>query len=175
MKTFNINESSINTITNDNFNAELVIDTWGFISGINIANLNGSKRISVRNTFEILRKALDRYGISDLKAVERNDALTKYVNGSHYIKNKDINEINEELMEKIKLKMPKQPWKPRVHVDVIKEIGCTGNQFFYAINKLISDGYYYRQVDGVLYDLGDNVVAVDEDRVDLSTLKLIDK
>lgn len=175
LKTFNINESNINTITNDNFNSELVIDTWGGISEINIANLNGSKRISVRNTFEILKKARDRYGITDLKAVERNDSLTKYVNGSHYIKNKDINEVNEELIEKIKLKMPKQPWKPRVHVDIIKEIGCTGNQLFYAVNKLISDGYYYRQVDGVLYDLDDNVVAVDEDRVDLSTLKLIDK
>ncbi|WP_336993848.1 AIPR family protein [Lelliottia amnigena] len=175
LTTFNINESNINSIANDDFNSELILDTWRVVNEMNIININSSKRISMRNVFEILKKTADKYNISDLKVVERDSALTKYVNGSHYIKNKDVTELNEKLIREIKSKMPKQPWKPRVHVDIIEEIGCTGNQFFYVINKLISEGYYYRQVDGVLYDLENNVVAVDEDRVDRSTLMLIDK
>lgn len=175
LMTFNINESNLNTVTMDNFNSELIIDTWRVINEMNIINLNSSKRISIRNVFEILKKSANIYGISDLRVVERDVVLTKYVNGTHYIKNKDVTGINEELISEIKGKMPKQPWKPRVHVEIIKEIGCTGNQFFYVINKLISEGHYYRQMDGVLYDLDNNIVAVDEDRVDRSTLKLIDK
>jgi hypothetical protein len=68
--------------------------------------------------------------------------------------------------------LPKQPWKPGMHHDIIKKLNCTTSEYFDAVKLLIADGYCNVQKDGVVYDDDGNIIAFDEERVNAETLKL---
>lgn len=80
--------------------------------------------------------------------------------------------ITEDLLNKVRLALPPQPWKPGVHREIAAEIGCDPSTLYAAVNRLVDDGVLYRQKDGVLYDPEGNVVTFDPERVDPETLSL---
>ncbi|MDP9993724.1 hypothetical protein J2W28_004185 [Variovorax boronicumulans] len=81
--------------------------------------------------------------------------------------------VSEDIVEKIKLSLPPQPWKPGLHKKISAEVGCDIPSYFAAVDRLIEDGTVLRQKDGVLYDLDGNVVLFDPERVNPETLELI--
>ncbi len=68
-----------------------------------------------------------------------------------------------ELVSQINDLLPMQPWKPGIHRNIIKEVKCTNNEYFSAVNKLIEDGLRNKQVNGVVYGQDGNVISFDED------------
>lgn len=82
-------------------------------------------------------------------------------------------QISDEFVEAIRMHMPPQPWKPGLHRKIIDMVKCRSEEYFEAIDRLIEEGVYLRQKDGVLYDPSGNVVAFDEERVDPITLHLL--
>ena len=60
--------------------------------------------------------------------------------------------------------LPKQPWKPGIHVHVADKLACTPKEVTQAIQALIAMGKRYSQRDGVVYDTDGKVIAVDEER-----------
>jgi hypothetical protein len=82
--------------------------------------------------------------------------------------------VTDEFAAEVRKHMPAQPWKRGVHKAVIAELRCTKGQYFGAIDRLVADGTFYRQKDGVLFDLDGSVVGFDAERVDPGTLELRD-
>ncbi|RZV14515.1 abortive phage resistance protein [Aliarcobacter butzleri] len=115
----------------------------------------------------LCKEAATKFNIKNINILERiNEFQAKGPS-----KNKKV-EVSLELVSQINALLPNQPWKPGVHKSIIKEVKCTNNEYFSAVNKLIEDGLRNKQVDGVVYDQDGNVISFDEDRVDSNTLEL---
>ena len=80
--------------------------------------------------------------------------------------------LTDEFVNRVRLHVPPQPWKPGIHKRVATELGCDTSAYFAAVDRLIEDGVFFRQKDGVLYDLDGNIVSFDPERVDPDTLAL---
>lgn len=83
--------------------------------------------------------------------------------------------VTEEFVEKVRATLPPQPWKPGIHRTVSEQLRCSTDDYFAAVEKLIADGVFLQQKDGVLYDVDGNVVSFDSERVDPDTLELRSK
>ncbi len=81
--------------------------------------------------------------------------------------------ITDDFVNKLKAIIPPQPWKPGLHRNISRELGCDVSTYFSGVERLIEDGLFYRQKDGVLYDVDGNVVSFDPERVDPVTLSLV--
>ncbi|WP_250458390.1 hypothetical protein [Microbulbifer litoralis] len=65
--------------------------------------------------------------------------------------------ISEEILEQVKSQMPPQPWPTGIHKEVQANLGITPKTYQRAIDELISRGIFKKQVDGVLYEPGDEI------------------
>ena len=81
--------------------------------------------------------------------------------------------ITDEFLARVKTMVPPQPWKPGLHRKMSSQLGCDIATYFAAIDRLIEDGTFHRQKDGVLYDADGNVLSFDPERVDPETLTLL--
>jgi hypothetical protein len=81
--------------------------------------------------------------------------------------------ITDEFIEEVKAAVPPQPWKPGLHQKMIAKLKCSKAEYSVAINRLIEDGIFLRQKNGVLYDAEGNVVSFDPERVHPDTLELL--
>lgn len=84
----------------------------------------------------------------------------------------DLPVVTLEFAKKILNVLPAQPWKPGMHVEVCKSVGCTNQEYRAAIALLIDEGLCNQQRDGVVYDEDGNVLKFDPDRVNPDTLEL---
>ena len=82
--------------------------------------------------------------------------------------------MTEELFAAIRDAMPAQPWKPGAHRDVLSSTGCTHSQYSVAVQRMIDDGVFLNQKDGVLFDANGDVVDFDRERVDPETMELLE-
>lgn len=83
-----------------------------------------------------------------------------------------IIEVSNEFIEQVEMLLPKQPWKPGTHKELALKLNCSEKEIFAATSRLISQGKRHRQKDGVLYDNENNIVGIDEERVNAETMKL---
>ncbi len=72
--------------------------------------------------------------------------------------------LSAGFVERVDAMLPKQPWKPGIHVHVAEKLACTPKEVTQAIQALIAMGKRYSQRDGVVYDTDGKVIAVDEER-----------
>lgn len=80
--------------------------------------------------------------------------------------------ITDDFIAQVKAVLPHQPWKPGLHRKISDQLKCNTSEYFAAVERLIDDGMFLHQKDGVLYDADGNVVSFDIDRVDPDTLEL---
>ena len=59
-----------------------------------------------------------------------------------------------------------------MHRRIVSELRCKPSDLSAAVERLIEDGVFLRQKDGVLYDTEGNVVSFDPESVDPGTLQL---
>lgn len=81
--------------------------------------------------------------------------------------------ITDDFVEKVRIALPAQPWKPGLDRRISDQLACERADYFAAVERLIEDGAFLRQRDGVLYDADGNVVSFDAERVDPETLELL--
>lgn len=72
--------------------------------------------------------------------------------------------LTEELLKKIKNKLPPQPWKPGVHRKVSAELKLHPSLVHEAIEVLISREVVFPQRDGIVFDHSGLAIRVDPDR-----------
>lgn len=88
---------------------------------------------------------------SDSEAVQTNDAG-----------------VSEELLDKIAMLLPKQPWPTGVHREIAEKLSLPAKQVSAAIQELIRRGKFYNQIEGIVMvpvDVGKkSIVAEHESR-----------
>ena len=76
-----------------------------------------------------------------------------------------IEPLTPEYVNAINAVLPEQPWKPRMHHEVAKELNSDVRRVQAAIQQLIAEGKRHRQKDGVVYGANGEVLIVDLDRL----------
>lgn len=104
-----------------------------------------------------------------LKTIPYKEPSQKIINDNSQIQRK---EISKDFIDEVEKLLPKQPWKPGTHKEISLKLNCKEKLIYAATNRLIAQGKIFKQKNGILYDKDDNIVAIDEDRVDLTTMQL---
>lgn len=125
---------------------------------------------SFRNTLAACEHWAHKYGVSDVKSL----SVWPPVTAPSKTHPGPAKPITDEFVASVKALLPAQPWKPGLHRRVASQLNCGTSEYFAAVERLIEEGAYLRQRDGVLYDTDGNVVSFDPDRVDPDTLELRD-
>jgi hypothetical protein len=97
--------------------------------------------------------AANKYGLAGLEAVGHRDIKTAPSKWS-----------SSEVLKQVEILLPEQPWKRGTHVEIAEKIGCKAGEVRAAIQQLIADGKRNVQRDGVVYDSGGAVLAIDSER-----------
>ena len=123
---------------------------------------------SFRNILAACEESAQKYGIKDINSLSvRQHVTASSVNQAHPPK-----ELTDEFISSVQALLPAQPWKPGIHRKITRQLRCKTSAFSYAVDRLIEDGHFLHQRNGVLYDAEGNVVSFDPDRVDPDTLEL---
>lgn len=123
---------------------------------------------SFRNVVIACEAAAMMYGIKEVKSISAWPPVT----ASLTRQNDQAKPLTEEFIANVRALLPTQPWKPGIHKKISKQLRCETSVYFAAVERLIEEGHFLRQRDGVLYDIDGNVVSFDSDRVDPNTLEL---
>ncbi|MDP3279457.1 MAG: AIPR family protein [Nitrosomonas sp.] len=125
---------------------------------------------SKQNVLLVCKEIARIHGITDVKGLSTTQPLileytyppTSYSSIS----------ISAEFIESVRSLLPSQPWKPGIHLRICTELKCETSKYFSAVEKLIEDGIFFRQRDGIVYDSEGNVVSIDPERVNPETMEL---
>lgn len=121
-----------------------------------------------RNILNACEKSAEKHGLKDVKSLSARSLVTT----TSVIQDRPSKPVTDEFIACVKVLLPAQPWKPGLHRKIAKQLKCEISAYFAAVERLIEDGLFLRQRDGVLYDADGNVVSYDPDRVDPETLEL---
>ena len=58
--------------------------------------------------------------------------------------------IGSELMERVRMALPGQPWPTGIHREIALELGISPSEASHAISELIKKGDFHPQEDGVV-------------------------
>jgi hypothetical protein len=61
-------------------------------------------------------------------------------------------ELTPELVERVRSRLPEQPWEKDIHKIVAREAGISNSLATRIIKRLVTDGIVYDQVDGELFE-----------------------
>ncbi|MEH2513532.1 hypothetical protein V1291_004886 [Nitrobacteraceae bacterium AZCC 1564] len=67
--------------------------------------------------------------------------------------------LPDELLNQVDSLLPTQPWPTGVHIEVAEKLEVSRIKVQRAIDQLIRSGRRIKQVDGMLYDAADNIIA----------------
>ena len=87
-------------------------------------------------------------------------SLVRIKRNSDRIKTRVVSQIlsiSEEVLDQVKESMPSQPWPTGTHKEIQASLGISPKTYQRAIDELTSRGHFKRQVDGVLYESGDEI------------------
>jgi len=157
--TFNFSTASLLALDLEKLDDNLIAEMW-FLIEKERGNTNRQKLFQ-NGTFvnSCCAKLSQELGVTNLERVGKQRPA-----GPPGISRKLI-EVSEEFINKVDAQLPVQPWKPRMHLEMIAKLGCSKSELESAIDRLIKTGRRMNQRDGVVYDASGNVIAVDTERV----------
>lgn len=106
---------------------------------------------------EFLKAAAEHFSIPDFDSVSRRPDFNTDVNYRAY-------DLSSEFLLDVKSELPKQPWPVGIHKVIAEKLEVPAAKVSKAISKLIEEGMFHRQKDGIVYDTEGNVIAKDECR-----------
>ena len=68
--------------------------------------------------------------------------------------------LSDEFLAQVDSLLPAQPWRTGVHIEVAEKLEVSKVRVQRAIEQLIRSGRRIKQVDGILYDAEDNIIAL---------------
>lgn len=158
--TFNYTEAQLSGLIVDAEFVALVRDTLALVP--QAGNGSGKKKSAVVSACLELAEKCGLAGIERItggkSVIEDHDRESKY-------RRAPKGGVSEIIVARVLSALPPQPWKPGNHTRVSALVGCTVDEYFAAVTKLIKAGHFLRQVDGVLYSADGSVHSYDEERV----------
>lgn len=142
-------EFDVERITQD-----AVIETWDIINTIKseVRHYSPKNREYVQRC---CREFAQKFNISGEQVVSSNRLPLRK-------RHKEI--VSDEIIAIVDKHLPDQPWKPRTHQELAIKLNLSTSKVYAAISALVDAGKWNRQVDGVVYDADDNVIAIDKER-----------
>lgn len=68
--------------------------------------------------------------------------------------------ISDEMLEKVAMLLPPQPWETGIHKKISKSLGISNKYANKAINALIKNGTFKKQIDGVVIEDDADITAL---------------
>ena len=138
-----------------------VADAWEVIKSVNKGEDRTDKK-RVKPAFARLccDEAAKQFGISEEAEVGK-----RKIPRAEYFDRLPQMEQPAEFVSKVEALLPKQPWKPGLHIRIAAELGCAPSMVSAAIQQLIREGKRHVQTDGIVYDSSGAILAVDPERV----------
>jgi hypothetical protein len=149
-------------------NTQAVEQVWRELGRFSSTNSHMSGWTTLRN---VISACEESSRVHETKDIECISALS----GFSGVPKKQLSSstvISDDFIESVRAILPAQPWKPGIHRKISNQLKCETAEYFSAVERLIENGVFLRQRDGVLYDTDGNVVSFDPDRVDPDTLGL---
>lgn len=166
-----------------NFNLEAYTDaelesSWNLLKVLYF-NSNYKSILKYDNFIEFCKDLSVTENIKGFGRLEKNSDTPISYNKSKKKKDKVSPQpqrivVNQEFINSVDSILPSQPWKPGTHKIIARQLECTQQDIFSAVEVLIENGKRYRQKDGIVYDKAGEILSIDETRVDKETLKLLD-
>jgi hypothetical protein len=149
-------------------------EIWNELQGYSKSSAQDFNRwTSITQIINVCRLFGESHNISGIEMLESRQVQGKQFSRKRLKADTSV-EITQEFIDKVRAELPAQPWKPGIGKVVISNIGCRPREYYAAVKKLIADGVFYNQKDGVLFDLDGKVVGLDAERVEGETLSLIE-
>ena len=126
-----------------------------FIDTSKIKTVSELSDRKVSNAF--LNESAQYFSIPDFHSINKRPDFN--IDGTHH-----EYEISPEFLLIVKEKLPIQPWPIGIHKTIARELGEPPSKVSQAISKLIEDGVFNKQKDGIVYDKDGNIVARDAQR-----------
>lgn len=140
---------------------QLISESWDVIKEQDSASqrLDAKRTSFIMNCCDAMAK---KFQLTDVEVIGKRHLRRPYDD----TKNKTIKHktMSSEFLDKIDSLLPKQPWKRGIHLQIAKEIGCDATEVSKSIKTLIASGKRNRQVDGIVYDANDDIIAIDLER-----------
>lgn len=114
----------------DTLSNEFLASTWEFVKSCVGSQLNWKHRKGKGLVIEVCRKAAASYSVAGVDTVERFTS-----SGT-----KSSQPLPLDFVERVQAALPAQPWKQNVHRDVARQLGCSSDAAYEAIQKLIASG-----------------------------------
>lgn len=122
-----------------------ILDERKYISDkIFIFNLSGTFR-QIKSFSRILRRAQKQKEVQLTKVSEISTLPGDIATKSRRV-------LDNELLEEIKAKLPKQPWQKGIHKIIATELNLTNSLVSAAIQQFMAMGVFKNQVDGILVE-----------------------
>lgn len=179
---YNFNEHNLCSFDTDLYTENEIEKTWLLINSLNSTISQNSKLLSSEYTFNVLEKAGAAFGIKDFDAISHRK--TKLGNLGQRKANRidskrgqkiERIEVSDELIEKVNLSLPQQPWKPGLITSLARQLELSVSEVSSAISVLVDRGVWLEQKDGIVYDKDHNIVAFDAERVDINSYNFRNK
>lgn len=169
---FNFSIANLCALDLAKFTQSELSNSWDLMKNYNLGSLSRA-RVKRSEMIILLKDAHTKWSINGIERF-KND---QYVNIDNLSKQSttpkpDRPPVTMKFAQMVNNILPKQPWKPGVHIEIMSKLECTKSEFFDAVKILIEEGLRYRQKDGVVYDDSGNVISFDAERVDTETLRL---
>lgn len=171
LQNFNFSVNDLINLDLSKFNYDELTISWTLIKTVIPTQFSKSKlkRSYFLNVCEEMNVGKD---IKGFERLTHNFGINNESIIVHSPKQRNDNNITTEFIDKVDSLLPSQPWKPGTHKLVSKQLNCSENEVYSAVNILVKSGRRYRQRDGIIYSLDGKIISIDQDRVDIDTLKL---
>lgn len=145
--------------------------SWDILHDLNPVSFSRTK-LKRHTLLAICKEMSVSDNIEGYERLEHNFGLNYNKSNQRRNTNNNKCEFNDEFIEKVYARLPKQPWQPGIHKIISKDLACSSRDVFKAIDILTEKGRLFKQINGVVYDHNGNILNFDEARVDSNTFKL---
>lgn len=127
--------------------------TENFVAFVNESEWKSVKKMRNRENVNLyLKIAAAQFSIPDFQAISRRPGLEPQTSYHIY-------DLSPSFLQSVQAELPPQPWPQGIHIIIANKLQCPRGKVWQAINHLVEEGVFYRQVNGIVYDHSGNAMT----------------
>lgn len=165
----NFSLKNIVTLKLKDLRADLISEVWEFVAPF-MTKFEASSRNKLKKPHQVynvvIKEFAMKYNLNGVEAVNR-----RILQRVDQLPTQGV-ELTEDFIERVRLLLPAQPWKPGMYRDLCARLQVRPSCVYEAIDVLIDRGIVHEQKNGVVYDEAGNVLMVDPTRCRFTVAEL---